>query len=402
VTQPERQPDPPLPASSTRRWRRLLLRLAATEPRPLPAARTFALSAVILTLAIALCPTALSAPAWDPLAHAHRDGPVLHWWQLAPVFAAAGIFVFHLEINSEAHTFSLSEVPSILALFFAPPRDLLVARLIGEAVILVVYERQTRSKLAFNLSVFVAETALALAVFRFANTGVSALDPRSWLAAWFSVGAGSLLAAASVWFVIRLHGGRAQARRLLLAAGVTTTCNASLAVVATVLVVARPAALAPFLLVAGLVIAAYRSYTRLTKRYEGLNLLYQFTRLTGAARRPEETLGSVLDEARTILRASRAIIVLCAPGEADPWLVTERPEPLAGTWSPPPILRDYVIDRSQTNAHPIDDQGPPASRRPAVARGRGLPRRAAGHRRSGDGLARCLRPARPGEHVRRR
>ncbi|HYA44999.1 MAG TPA: hypothetical protein VED59_05290, partial [Acidimicrobiales bacterium] len=119
-------------------------------PRPLPARRTVKLSIAILALSAVACRLWVHWAA--PQASVH-----VTWWELAAGFAAADIFVFHIEINRDAHTFSLSEMPFVLGLFFASPAQLIVGRLVGEAVVLVFYERQTLVKLTFNLSLFFAE-----------------------------------------------------------------------------------------------------------------------------------------------------------------------------------------------------------------------------------------------------
>jgi diguanylate cyclase (GGDEF)-like protein len=334
------------------------LRLGDFRPRPLPASRTMLVSLVILLVGAALTRTSLTGAG---VFGGPEGGPVVTWWQLAPVFVLASAFAFHVEINSEAYTFSVSEVPLILALFFTEPRELLVARLLGEAAVLVLYERQAPTKLVFNLSVFFAESTLALTVFHALAGASGPLDPRAWLSAWAAVAAASVLSTSAVWVVIRLHGGRADAGRLLLAAGVTTTCNASLAAVAAVLMISDRAALIPLILIATVLIAAYRGYNRLTKRYDGLQLLYQFTSITSGAHRPAETLQRVLAEAGRLLRAERALIALYAPGEEVPWLVVHHPEPADGhpprTTLPAP-LRDLVIDQGAALTIPSTTKDP--------------------------------------------
>jgi diguanylate cyclase (GGDEF)-like protein len=343
VAPEQHRPDPAPAAKAPAGGRSVRLRLGDFRPRPLPAARTVLVSLAILLTGTALTGTALSGA--DPTA-GPAGGPVVAWWQLAPVFVLASAFVFHVEINSEAYTFSVSEVPLILALFFAEPGDLITARLLGEVAILVLYERQALPKLFFNLSVFFAESTLALTVFHAMAGGSDPLDPRAWLAAWAAVAAASVLSTSAVWVVIRLHGGRADAGRLLLAAGVTTTCNASLAAVAAVLMISDRPALIPLILIATVVIAAYRGYNRLTKRYDGLQLLYQFTTITSGAHRPAETLQNVLAEAGRLLRAERALIVLYSPGDAEPWLVVDHPAPAGGAPARatiPALLREQVM-----------------------------------------------------------
>ncbi|MFZ0157934.1 MAG: GGDEF domain-containing protein, partial [Kineosporiaceae bacterium] len=294
--------------------------LGAVRPRPLPARRTLALCLALTLIGLALAPLALAPPA----AAGPSSGPALSWWHLAPVFGLAAVFVFHVEINSEAHTFSLSEVPLVLGLLFTDPWHVLLARLLGEAVVLIGLERQSPPKLAFNLSLFFAETTAALAVFRWAGGESGPIDPRTWLAALLAVGVAGTLGAAAVWAVIRVHGGSVSSRQLVVAAAVTAVGNTSLASIAAVLMsVARPA-LIPLAVVTGVVVTAYRGYTRLTKRYAGLEMLYQFTRITSGPQRPDATLLRVLDEAGRLLRTGRALIALYGPGGEQPWLFLDR------------------------------------------------------------------------------
>ena len=244
------------------------------------------------------------------------DGQVLTWWQLAPAFAIAGVFVFNVNVSGDAHAFSVSEVPLVLGLLFTSPRELVLARIAGEAVALIAKERQTPGKLVFNLSLLSAETCLAMTVFRLLAGDAAVAVPSTWGAALVAVSSAALLGVVVVWTVVCWHGGRADPGQLLLAAGVTAVCNASLAVIAAVLLVDQRAALVPLVLVIAVVIAAYRGYTSLTKRYAGLEMLYRFTRRTSSPARPAETVDKVLDEALNLLRAdSAAVVVLPAEGE---------------------------------------------------------------------------------------
>ena len=183
---------------------------------------------------------------------------------------------------------------------------------------LALYERQSRTKLVFNLSLFAAESCLALSVFHAlldarADAGPGRLDRGA-----TAVGAAAGLGVVAVWAVIRWHGGNPNPAHLLLAAAITALCNTSLAAVAAALLIHQRSALVPLSVVAVIVVAAYRGYTRLSKRYAGLEMLYQFTRLTSGVMRPQETIESVLDEARRMLRAELAAVVLAAPRRRSP------------------------------------------------------------------------------------
>ena len=49
----------------------------------------------------------------------------IRWWLLAPMVYLSELTVVHLRFRREAHSFSMSELPLVVGLFFAAPADLL-------------------------------------------------------------------------------------------------------------------------------------------------------------------------------------------------------------------------------------------------------------------------------------
>ena len=350
----ERDDDGQVDGSARVRGRRYWAVLAAPGPGGSPTRSVLVLSAVLLGSALALLGPAISPSV--PSSVLATDNLTLTWWQLAALFGLAALCVFHVEVNSEAHTFSLSEVPFVLGLFFASPRDLIVARLIGEAATLIVHQRQSPPKLLLNLSLFTAESCLALAIFRHVVGYAPSSGAYEWSAALVSVGAAAALGVATVWAVIRWHGGHADGAQLLLVAALTATANTSLAAVAAVLMSGDPSALVPLAVIAAIVVIAYRGYAQLTKRYAGLEMLYQFTRLTSGAMRPDEIITSVLDEARRLLRADYGAIVLLSRADGRPFSLIRRASGRRDLASElgalPALVQQLVIDHGETIAVP--------------------------------------------------
>src|SRR2546421_1731684 len=83
------------------------------------------------------------------------------WYVLAVGFGLAEMHVVHLRFRSEAHSFSLNEVPLILGLFFCSANGLVLAQLVGATAALVFHRRQSALKLVFNLAAFGLEATLA-------------------------------------------------------------------------------------------------------------------------------------------------------------------------------------------------------------------------------------------------
>src|SRR5207253_245871 len=78
-----------------------------------PAAKVWLLS-IALTLA-GIGVAQLLSPWWT-----HQHLPVhLTWWMLAPAFAASEIFVIHYQLRYEQYSFTLSELPLVLGIYFA-------------------------------------------------------------------------------------------------------------------------------------------------------------------------------------------------------------------------------------------------------------------------------------------
>src|SRR5580693_8656677 len=81
----------------------------------------------------------------------HWGAPVapfhLAWWLLVPAFVLGDSFVFHLEVREEAHSFTLSELPLVVGLFFASPWAIIAGRIVGEAIYFGFRRRQELVKL---------------------------------------------------------------------------------------------------------------------------------------------------------------------------------------------------------------------------------------------------------------
>ena len=66
---------------------------------------------------------------------------VIPWPIIAVAFAVAELKVVEVHFRRETHSFSLSEFPAVIGLFFLSPVDYLLALIVGSAAVLVVAER---------------------------------------------------------------------------------------------------------------------------------------------------------------------------------------------------------------------------------------------------------------------
>ncbi len=172
-------------------------------------------------------------------AGADTHGLSVTWTVALPLvlcFAAAEVFVVHLEYRRNAHTFSLVEVPLVVALVAAPPSVLVAAHLIGAAAALVIHRRQRSIKVVFNLATFALQDVVAIVLFdAFDSTAIDAT--RTWIGLLVACVVGSLLSLLLVQAVMWVSGDHPNAREALIAAGlgVTFTCITAAAAVAAVI-----------------------------------------------------------------------------------------------------------------------------------------------------------------------
>ncbi|HET6811347.1 MAG TPA: EAL domain-containing protein, partial [Acidimicrobiales bacterium] len=249
------------------------------------------------------------------------------WWAFVPAFMLTEALIFHLEIRDEAHSFSLSELPLVIGFFFASPWAIVLGRVLGELLYLTIARRQALLKLTFNLAMHMGEVSVAVLVFHLLSPGESPLQPSSWVAVVVGVLTADLISMAAVTAAIRWHGGQAKLTSVMMTGGVTACANISLSILAAVILWVSPWAMTLFALVAMMVALGYRGYAALSQRYSSLQLLYDFTRMVGASVRAEAVMDEVLAEARKLLRAARAEVVLVdrATGAAGHRLRNEEP-----------------------------------------------------------------------------
>lgn len=267
----------------------------------------------LLTASLWICTVALYLLAvrhLTPVAAPFR----LEWWMLAPAFAAAEIFVAHVRYRREVQTYSLSEVPLLIGLCFCTPAALIVARIVGAAVALAGYRRQSGLKLTFNLGLFALLDACAAPLLFFAIIGSGTpLSPRGWLAAFVAIACTDVLSDLAITFVVVLREGRvpmSEVRRDLgygLLVALTNTC---IGLVAVILLWHDPWSLLLLLAVTGVVYLAYRGYLSLSRMYSRVARLYAFTSWSGGTLASPRVCFDLLERLCDVMGAEYAELVL--------------------------------------------------------------------------------------------
>ncbi len=246
-----------------------------------------------------------------------------HWFvalpALATLFALAEIFVVHLRIRADAHTFSLVELPLALGLFFAQPLVLVGAQLLGAGAALALHRKQGPLKLLFNCAVFASTTIIAIAVFRWLATHRSPLDQAVLLEGGLALLGEALTSVVLVFVVISISTGSWRTADLRSGAGfglIAAIFTTSLGIIAAVVLDAQPDV--AWLLVvptAGTYLANW-AYTTQRRRHEGLDFLYQSTQLLHQSSELETAIVDLLRHACDTFNAGAAELIYLTESNA--------------------------------------------------------------------------------------
>lgn len=131
----------------------------------------------------------------------------LPWWALTPLVFAGESAVIHITFRKDAHSFSLSEVVLVAALFLSHPGALLVSQILGNGASLILRRRQVAIKAAFNVAQLVLISGLAMLIFRAVVPPGDPFGPVGWVAAIAVSAISIIVGELAIDSVIRLTGG---------------------------------------------------------------------------------------------------------------------------------------------------------------------------------------------------
>jgi nitrogen-specific signal transduction histidine kinase len=234
-------------------------------------------------------------------------------WVLAIMFYLGEITVVHVKFKRNTQSFSMSEIPLVLGLFFVSPVGLLVAQLAGNAAALTINRRQPPLKLIFNLAQFSLVTAFMIMFFRTVVGSADPVGPLGWATAIAAVAIGNVLANALVHQAIRATGGRLSKDQILEVLMLSTggaAVNASLALLAVTLFQIRPSAAWLALLPLIVLYGAYRAFVGQKQERYRLESLYEITRLLHASPQIDLAIEAAAVQAQQMFEAERVDVLL--------------------------------------------------------------------------------------------
>ena len=246
----------------------------------------------------------------------HGTGPLtephLAWWLLAPAFLVAEACVVHLQFRRSAHSFSLADIPFVLALVFATGDAFVAAALLGAGVVWA-FRRLQVVKVAFNLAQLALAVCAAVVILHAVAPEAHSLVPRTWVGVYLATLASGALTILCIAGAITIADGDmklATLRQMFAMDGVVTATNTSIGLAAA-LVLAADARALPVLLVPALsALGIYRAYVSERQRHEKLEFLYEANKTLSRSPEVAEAIDGLLARSLEAFRSEIAEVVL--------------------------------------------------------------------------------------------
>ena len=324
----------------------------------------FTLIGALLVLSATLVPRFIGDPAF-------LSDFALPWWAMtlamALAFAGTETFVLNIQARRETQTISFSELPLLLGLFFVSPLALLCGRIIASTVVMVGVRKSPPMKVALNVSLLIAETSVAIAIFAAISSGATSPGPITWLAAYAGALAGDLVAAIAVGCAIAVYDGGVNIRALMTDAGslAVPAMGVTLGLIAVLTLAASTTAGWLLLAFGILALLAFRAYASLAERHLNLERLYRFSQAVSSAPEVDDVIGNVLAQAKDLLRCEQAAAVFfSADGAVIDVIGHRRGEPLTRFREPTGTRHawaiGHVVSGGQTLLVPRNTRDPEA------------------------------------------
>jgi diguanylate cyclase (GGDEF)-like protein len=289
-------------------------------PRPAEPSRSrfvvavYAYSALLALLAAGLC---LIGPLHDlgPIRLIIPQGAMFA--VVCVLYVIADQLPVELPFRGTTHAIVLNEVPLLFGLAFLAPNVLVLASVCGSIIAFAVLRKQPPMKVAFNVASLAFAAALAATLFRELLGTRSPVSLFGWAAAAVAVMANEASITLTLRGIATLSGQRAKQRTGIILLAIDSMLTAAGLCLALALVDAawlNPRTTLPLVVVAALIIVAFKGYARLRIRFLSLQHLYDFSQSMSTANlEPSSMSVDVLQEVCTVLRARRAELILAEP-----------------------------------------------------------------------------------------
>lgn len=206
--------------------------------------------------------------------------PAVPWWGMAGLFFLGELAVVHFRLRRDAHSFSISEIATVLGLYLAGPVSIVIGQLLGGVAALLVGRRQRGIRVAFNGAVFALQTVVVALVFHLlvdpSNPLGGAGAVGAWLGGLMALGVATVL----ITMAIRITGGTVasdEIAEVLRFGALGTTMNVGLGLVAITIIWERPQSAWLAAVPVGLLFVAFRGYMGQRDQRSRTEALYDLT-----------------------------------------------------------------------------------------------------------------------------
>jgi diguanylate cyclase (GGDEF)-like protein len=268
-----------------------------------------------------------------PLTMDLPDGESFVWLAIVTIgFVVTELCIVHLRLGRHAYSFSLSEVPLVVGLFFTQPELLALAWPLGSLVALAWRRLQLR-KAAFNLALVALEAAVAVMVWHAVLGDSDPYGPWGWVSTIVVALVVSVLSSTLVSVAIAADTGALPSKLsdVLSLGQVADLVNAVFALVVVYVVSVDWRASWIVAVVVVILVLAHRVSERLQLRTERLEQLNRFTGKVGRQLDTDAVVRSVLVHVREAMEAQvLQIRIADQQGGHRAWaLARQQSEPLA-------------------------------------------------------------------------
>ena len=263
-------------------------------------------------MAAALAATAATAciavvgPDAAPLHSPHVSAALL-----LGAIVAAELGGVRLHFRSQAHEFTLTEIPIVVGVVLSSPIEVVVASALAVAAVRLV-RRQAPLKVAYNVALAALDAALAVAITR-ALVDAGAFGPAAWGAVVVAALAGTVVTGILVSWAIAVTEGtplRPGLARALLPALAVTGANTAIALAGLAVLMVQPLALVLLAAPVGVLYLGYRGQVHAIEERDRLAVLYGCARGLAEAGGGEAVIDQLLRSSGDGLGARRSELLL--------------------------------------------------------------------------------------------
>ncbi len=273
--------------------------------------------ALVLSFVVAAATALLYFTRLSSLPPPGGDRPAL-WFVVALGIWAA--FAQPVPVRNRQFSLSttLSEIPALVGIVFLAPGPALLAISCGHLA--ASMQRRLRPiKALANWLLYAASAALGILFYHWAIAGSSPISARGWLvniSAIAIINLADLILVLVFMAVVDPRWRRPPVRSIVLQVGLGIAVCTAGGLVAVSLIWVNTWGVVLFIALAVAANFAYRGTVVSGQRYANLEKLYEFTRRLGSLVETDDVMATVLEEARSLLSAGRAELVV--PLEAPP------------------------------------------------------------------------------------